>query len=97
MATFLEAIVTMLPADAGGRASVFAPRDGSYRPFVRVDDAMLRVRFIEGPPVVAPGDTARVVAQIEDDDVTELPRGRELDLFEHGVNSVGFLMVARLW
>ena len=97
MATFLEAIVTMLPAEAGGRPGTFTPRDGSYRPFVRVDDVMLRVRFIEGPPAVAPGDTARVVAELEDDLTADLTAPCELDILEHGQRSVGFLTIARLW
>ncbi|HEY3054061.1 MAG TPA: hypothetical protein VGK04_11810, partial [Thermoanaerobaculia bacterium] len=63
MSDFLEAVVTMLPREAGGRSSPVSPRDGSYRPFARFlsGGPLLRVRFIEGPPTLAPGDSGRVV------------------------------------
>src|SRR5260370_31001606 len=62
---FLEAFVSMLPVNAGGRSGTIAPRHGSYRPFARCTasgrSTMLRIRFIEGPPLLAPGDSAIAV------------------------------------
>jgi hypothetical protein len=46
---FLEAIVTLLPADAGGRSHPIAPREGNYRPALRTarnGAATLPIRFI---------------------------------------------------
>ena len=57
MGDFLEANVLLLPPDAGGRLEPIAPRDGSYRPHV----GSMRVRFIEGPPMIQPGSSGRVV------------------------------------
>jgi hypothetical protein len=93
MGDFVEAIVLLLPTDAGGRTEPIAPRDGSYRPFV----AGGRVRFIEGPPTIAPGDDGRVVVEIETPllDV-QLAPGAELQMIdEEGV--VGLLTVTRVW
>ena len=100
MSDFLEAVVTMLPREAGGRLTPILPRDGSYRPFARLQTGgpLLRLRFIEGPPVLAPGDCGRVVVELEtvvDDDV--LTPGVELELVEHGAAAVGLVTVSRLW
>ena len=95
---FLEAYVSLFPRDAGGRGGVISPRDGSYRPFVRIVDApeaMLRIRFIEGPPRLAAGDVASVVAELETP--SELRAGAELELVEHAGRVVGLLTVVRLW
>lgn len=95
---FLEALVSMLPREAGGRSTPVLPRDGSYRPFARVagEERIVRVRFIEGPPVLAPGDSARVMVEIETNNV-DLPLGGELDLFEHDLQPVGIMTVTRVW
>lgn len=94
--TFLEALVTFLPADAGGRALPVAPREGSYRPHVRVgpDEPRLRIRFIEGPPLIAPGQEALVVVELESD--VQLAGGCELDVLEHE-RLVGLMTVTRVW
>ncbi len=94
----LEAFVFMLPREAGGRATVVSPRDGSYRPFVRAgaDEPMIRIRFIEGPPLLGPGDSARVVVEVEASDVPLAP-GCELDLFEQDLHQVGIISVSRVW
>lgn len=95
--TFLEALMTLLPAEAGGRTSSIAPRDGSYRPFAQsAGGGRLRIRVIEGPPTIAPGDNGSVVAEIETPVVfSELTAGMELDLIEHD-RCVGILRVMRL-
>lgn len=88
----------MLPPEAGGRLSPFAPRDGSYQAFIRVRDekTMLRVRFIEGPPVIAPGDSARVVVELENErDRVRLSMGTELELLDLDARTVGYLTVGR--
>lgn len=95
---FLEAYVSLFPADAGGRGGVIAPRDGSYRPFARIlNDAapLLRIRFIEGPPRLIAGDVARVVVELET--MTDLRPGAELALVEHAGREVGMLTVLRMW
>jgi translation elongation factor EF-Tu-like GTPase len=93
---FVEARVAFLPTDAGGRARPIAPREGSYRPHARVagDAPMLRIRFIEGPPRIAPGEEARVVVEIEND--VQLAGGCELDVLEHD-RVVGLMTVTRVW
>lgn len=98
MGDFLEAVVTLLPADAGGRTSPIAPRDGSYRPFaVSSGGDRLRIRIIEGPPSIAPGDNGRVVVELETPvmDGSAFSAGTELDLLEHD-RCVGILTVSRL-
>ncbi|MEK6371352.1 MAG: hypothetical protein AABO58_01525 [Acidobacteriota bacterium] len=94
--TFLEALVTFLPTDAGGRELPVAPREGSYRPHARIaaDEPLLRIRFIEGPPLIAPGQNARVVVELESD--VQLAAGCELDVVEHG-RVVGLMTVTRVW
>ena len=94
MPGYLEAIVLLFPRDAGGRASAVSPRDGNYRPFAHSEGGpMLRLRFIEGPPSIAPGESARVVAEIEEGVV--LASGAELDLFEHDART-GVLTISRV-
>ncbi|HEX9161544.1 MAG TPA: hypothetical protein VF980_07530 [Thermoanaerobaculia bacterium] len=101
MSAFLEAIVTLLPCDAGGRSAPVSPRDGSYRPFVRSAEGgpLLRVRFIEGPPTLAPGDSDRILLELETSDVGDelLFTGAELELLERESRAVGLVTVARLW
>jgi hypothetical protein len=97
---FIEAVVTMLPHDAGGRLNPVSPRDGSYRPYARFVSgaSLMRLRFIEGPPTLAPGDSGRVVLELESiDDDALLVTGAELELFEGGPNAVGLVTVSRLW
>ena len=100
MSDYVEAVVTLFPSDAGGRRTVVLPRDGSYRPFVRLGSAgpLLRVRFIEGPPVLAPGDSGRIVLEVESaGPFGDFVSGSELELFEAEESSVGLVMVSRLW
>ena len=93
---FVEILVTLLPADAGGRTSPVAPRSGTYRPVIRsAQGDRARVRFLEGPPQIAPGDAALVVAEI-DADIT-LFAGDELDLIEPGERHVGIVTLLRVW
>jgi hypothetical protein len=95
---FLEAIVTLLPADAGGRIRPIAPRDGNYCPALRramQDAPPIPIRFIEGPPWIAPGQDGKVVVEIEGD-YSDLASGLELELVE-GQRVVGLLTVVRLW
>ncbi len=99
MSDFLEAVVTLLPTDAGGRSNAVSPRDGSYRPFARLPGgALLRLRFIEGPPRLAPGHSGRVVVELEESvsDVELLTSGAELELVELA-GPVGIVTVSRLW
>jgi len=99
MSDFVEAIVSLLPADIGGREVPVAPRDGSYRPFARAGSDVLRIRMIEGPPRLDPGDEACVVVEVETSSFDEalLAPGAELDLVEHEGRRVGILSVLRLW
>jgi hypothetical protein len=98
---FIEALVTLLPAEAGGRRGVISPRDGSYQPFLRVSGGgpTMRVRFIEGPPTLAPGESDLVVLEVDESEHAGafLISGAELELFETGSRSVGVVTVARLW
>jgi hypothetical protein len=97
---FLEAIVTLLPADAGGRVRAIAPRDGNYCPSVRTalrDASPIPIRVIEGPPWIAPGQDGRVVVEIEAGAIDRgFASGVELELVE-GERVVGILTVVRLW
>lgn len=95
MSLFIEAMLLLLPPDAGGRHAPVAPREGSYRPFVRVDDQVLRARLLEGPPLLAPGDEARVVLEIERDDAC-VDHDSELRLLEHDDAVVGIVTVLRV-
>jgi len=96
---FLEAYVVLIPSEVGGRGDAIAPRAGDYRPFVKsATGAMLRLRFIEGPPRIAPGQEGRVVAELETpvtDDALFAP-GAELDVIEHE-RVVGILMLGRIF
>jgi hypothetical protein len=95
MPSYLEAVVSLLPADAGGPRHTIAPRDGSYRPFARACESRLRIRFIEGPPLLAPGQAARVVVEVESGGEA-IASGAELDLLEHASAPVGILTVLRV-
>lgn len=69
-----------------------APREGSYRPNV----GSMPMRFIEGPPIIAPGQEARVVVEIEEPaDFLRLTAGTELEIVEQE-RVVGILTVTRL-
>jgi hypothetical protein len=96
---FLEAFVSMLPVNAGGRSGTIAPRHGSYRPFARCTGSghprMLRIRFIEGPPRLAPGDSGSVVVELESE--ADLIAGMELEIVEHDGRVVGLMTVLRMW
>ena len=98
MSDFVEAIVSLLPAEVGGRQVPVEPREGSYRPFACAGSDLLRIRMIEGPPRLVPGDEARVVLELETSplDETLLAPGAELDLVEHGGRRVGIMSVMRL-
>ena len=96
MTGFLEAIALLLPSDAGGRAAAVSPRDGSYRPFALDAQSRLRIRMIEGPPQLAPGQSARVVVEVESGAIDSLMPGAELDLVELGDAPVGILTVLRV-
>jgi hypothetical protein len=93
---WIEGLVVLLPENAGGRSGAVMPRDGSYRPFARVagEDHLLRVRFIEGPPAVAPGEFARVLLELEAETGDVVP-GSELELIENGTDCVGLVTVGR--
>src|SRR5260221_760755 len=67
MPSFLEAQVLLLPSDVGGRPLPIAPREGNYRPSLRALEGgrSFPIRFIEGPPWLAPGSDARVVVELE--------------------------------
>jgi len=95
---YVEAVMLLLPVEVGGRASSVEPREGAYRPIARTSGGtMLRMRIIEGPPRIAPGQDARVVAEVESPlDEALLVPGSELDLIEQE-RVVGILTVARLW
>ncbi|HJW96502.1 MAG TPA: hypothetical protein VJ901_23025 [Thermoanaerobaculia bacterium] len=96
MSGFLEAIALLLPSDAGGRAAAVSPRDGSYRPFAVAAQARLRIRMIEGPPQLAPGQSGRVVVEVESGAIESLVPGAELDLVELADAPVGILTVLRV-
>ena len=95
MTGYVEAMLLLLPPEAGGRHTPIAPREGSYRPFARLGTATIRARLIEGPPLLAPGDEARVVLEIESDETTLRP-GSELPLFELEDRMVGIVTVLRV-
>jgi hypothetical protein len=94
---WIEGIVILLPENAGGRSGMVMPREGSYEPYARIagDDQLLHVRFIEGPPTVLPGESARVVLEFDDEPVHLRP-GTELELVEDGTKLVGLITVSRL-
>jgi len=93
---FLEALVTLLPLEAGGRSNPIRPRDGSYRPYaITADGARMRLRVIEGPPEILPGQDARIVAEVESMQRV-VYAGNELALVERDERCVGILTVMRL-
>jgi hypothetical protein len=93
---YVEAMLLLLPPDAGGRTSAVAPREGSYWPLVRCGENLLRARVIEGPPLLAPGDEARVVVEIESEARAFFHPGAELRLVEDDDRYVGVLTVVRV-
>lgn len=93
---YVEAMLLLLPADAGGRTAPVAPREGSYRPFTRVDGQLTRARLLEGPPLLAPGDAARVMLELEGRDAAAICDGAELQLLEHDQRVVGSVTVLRV-
>ncbi|HEX8171725.1 MAG TPA: hypothetical protein VF824_14405 [Thermoanaerobaculia bacterium] len=95
MSLYLEAMLLLLPPEAGGRQNAVEPRAGSYRPFARVDGRLERARLIEGPPRLAPGDAARVMIELESD-AAAVHAGCELAVVEHGERQVGVLTVLRV-
>lgn len=93
MTGYLEANVLLFPSDAGGRQTPIAPRDGSCRLFAGIG----MVRFIEGPPSIAPGHAARVVVEIDSPlSALALSAGDEFELLEEE-RVIGVLTVTRLW
>lgn len=91
MASYVEATLLLLPPAAGGRERAVAPREGSYRPFAWIDDRLARIRVLEGPPLLQPGEEARVVLEIEAG--VEVVRGAELRVVEHDDRVVGIATV----
>lgn len=96
MPHYVEAMLLLLPAEAGGRASAVMPREGSYRPFLRFEERVSRARLIEGPAQLAPGEEARVVLELESDVGEALDRGSELQLLELHEQLVGVVTVLRV-
>lgn len=100
MSDFVEAVISLLPSEAGGRRAAVEPREGSYRPWLRAGETgeRIRVRVIEGPPRLAPGDEALVVAEVESamSDGALRP-GAELELVELEARAVGIVTVQRIW
>lgn len=96
MSQFVEAMLLLLPPEAGGRASAVEPRAGSYRPFVRFEDHVTRARLIEGPARLAPGEEARVVLEVEAEGDGVPGRGAELELLELHERLVGIATVLRV-
>jgi hypothetical protein len=94
MSSFLEAMVLLLPPDVGGRSRAVSPRDGSYQPFTRIGEELIRLRVIEGPISLAPGEGARVV--LECDGLPDLSDGAELPLIEPHDRVVGHVTVLRI-
>jgi hypothetical protein len=94
MSAFIEATLLLLPTDAGGRATAVAPRDGSYRPFAWIAEKLTRIRLLEGPPRLSPGEEARVVLEIEED--VDVIRGEELRVVELDDRIVGLATVVRV-
>lgn len=94
MSAFIEATLLLLPADVGGRSTAVAPRDGSYRPFAWIAERLTRIRLLEGPPRLAPGEEARVVLEIEAD--VDVIHGEELRVVELDDRVVGVARVDRV-
>lgn len=96
MAEYVEAMLLLLPPEARGRTGYVEPRAGSYRPFIRAGEETLRIRVIEGPPRLVPGEEARVVVEVEQHE-TFMRAGSELPLLELDEREVGMLTVMRIW
>lgn len=95
MSVYLEAMLLLFPPDAGGRRAAVAPREGSYRPFARLGTRTTRARVIEGPPLLEPGDEARVMLELETD-ALPLRTGVELQILETGEQLVGLATILRV-
>jgi len=95
MATFLEAMLLLLPPDAGGRSEPVAPREGSYRPFARHGPRVVRARLFEGPALLGPGEEDRVMLELESD-LDAVRRGTELQILELEERVVGVATVLRV-
>jgi hypothetical protein len=95
MSTFLEALLLLLPPEAGGRTSPVAPREGSWRPFAHLNGETSRALLIEGPPSLAPGDAARVVLELEGPAGSVAPDS-EFALYERDERLVGVVTVLRV-
>ena len=95
MSTYLEAMLLLLPSDAGGREAPVAPREGSYRPYARHGPRVVRACVFEGPPLLAPGEEDRVMLELESD-IGTLDRGEELQILELDERVVGHLTVLRI-
>ena len=94
MSAYVEATLLLLPRDAGGRLNAVAPREGSYRPFAWIDERLIRIRVLEGPARLEPGEEARVMLEIEDD--LDMTRGDELRVVEFDDRLVGIATVVRV-
>ena len=94
MSAYVEATLFLLPHEAGGRLNAVAPRDGSYRPFAWIAEQLTRIRLFEGPAVLAPGEEARVMLEIEAD--LDMTRGDELRVVELDDRLVGIATVVRV-
>ena len=95
MSTFLEAMLLLLPADAGGRTAPVAPREGSYRPFARHGPRTVRARLFEGPPLLGPGEQDRVMLELEAE-LDNVRSGAELEILELDQRVVGLATVLRV-
>ncbi|HEX6087100.1 MAG TPA: hypothetical protein VF266_21395 [Thermoanaerobaculia bacterium] len=95
MSTFLEAMLLLLPPDAGGRSAPVAPREGSYRPFARHGPRVVRACLFEGPPLLGPGEADRVMLELESD-IDNVVRGAELQILESEERIVGVATVLRV-
>ena len=95
MSTFLEAMLLLLPSDAGGRSAPVAPREGSYRPFARHGPRVVRARLFEGPALLGPGEEDRVMLELESE-LAAVRRGSELQILELGERVVGVATVLRV-
>lgn len=92
--SYLEAMLLLLPPEAGGRETAVAPREGSYCPYAVIDDRLARLRLLEGPPRLAPGEEARVVLEVEGD--VDVRRGEELRVVELDHRVVGLATILRV-
>ena len=95
MPMFIEAMLLLLPQDAGGRSAPVAPREGSYRPFARHGERIVRARVFEGPPLLGPGEEDRVMIELESS-LGTIGRGAELEILERDERMVGVVTVLRV-